>query len=158
MKQTDARARKGFTLIELLLVIGIIAVLAVVVFVALDPVTRFADARDARRESDVQTILSAIHQYVIDNKGAMPTGLNTTEKQLGTAASGCEISSGACSVTAGSCLDMSTDLAKYLKSVPYDPENGSDATTHYSVQLNADGIATVRACDTEGDVQISVSR
>lgn len=158
MKQTDSQRKKGFTLIELLLVIGIISVLAVVVFVSLDPAKRFADARDARRESDVQTILSAIHQSIIDNKGTMPAGLNTTESQLGTAASGCEISSGACGVTAGSCLDMSTDLAKYLKSVPSDPKNGSDATTHYSVGLDANGIVTVRACDTEGDVQISVSR
>lgn len=38
---------KGFTLIEILVVIAIIAILATVVFVALDPVTRFADARNA---------------------------------------------------------------------------------------------------------------
>ena len=41
--------RRGFTLIELLVVIAIISILAVVVFVALDPVTRFQDARDSRR-------------------------------------------------------------------------------------------------------------
>jgi len=36
---------RGFTLIELLLVIGIIATLAVVTFVALDPAKRFQDVR-----------------------------------------------------------------------------------------------------------------
>ena len=51
---------KGFTLIELLLVIGIIAVLAIVVFVSLDPVKRFSDARDARRVSDLQSMQKLI--------------------------------------------------------------------------------------------------
>ena len=40
-------SKKGFTLIELLIVIAIIAVLAGAVFVALDPLTRFRDARNA---------------------------------------------------------------------------------------------------------------
>ena len=56
--------KKGFTLIELLIVIAIIAVLAAAVFVALDPLTRFSDARDATRASDITQILSAIK---IDN-------------------------------------------------------------------------------------------
>ncbi|EKD47532.1 MAG: hypothetical protein ACD_66C00019G0006, partial [uncultured bacterium] len=43
------RTKKGFTLIELLIVIAIIAILAAAIFVALDPVTRFQEARDARR-------------------------------------------------------------------------------------------------------------
>ena len=156
-KQNVAR-EKGFTLIELLLVIGIIAVLAVVVFVSLDPAKRFADARDARRESDVQTILSAIHQYVIDNKGAFPPGLGVDERQLGTGGSACSVASGGCNVTDETCLDTSLDLAKYLKSTPIDPQIGTAERTRYSVQLNTDRIVTVRACDTEGTTAISVSR
>jgi prepilin-type N-terminal cleavage/methylation domain-containing protein len=35
--------QKGLTLIEILVVIALIAILATVVFVALDPVKRFAD-------------------------------------------------------------------------------------------------------------------
>jgi len=42
------KSKKGFTLIELLVVIAIISILAVVVFVALDPVKRFADARNSK--------------------------------------------------------------------------------------------------------------
>ena len=37
--------RRGFTLVEILLTIGIIAVLATVVVVSLDPIERFQDAR-----------------------------------------------------------------------------------------------------------------
>ena len=50
---------QGFTLIELLIVIGIIAVLAAATFVALNPLTRFQDARDARRRTDISAVLSA---------------------------------------------------------------------------------------------------
>src|ERR1700687_4340205 len=78
----------GFTLIELLIVIIIIAALAVVVFVALNPVKRLQDARNARRATDVQSILTAIHEYIID-KASLPTGLanDNVERQLGTGGS-----------------------------------------------------------------------
>lgn len=158
MNQHSHQTQKGFTLIELLLVIGIIAVLAVVVFVALDPAKRFADARDARRISDINSILSAVSQYVIDNKGTIPSGIETTEKQIGTGTGGCEVYGQYCNVNASSCADLSTDLAKYLKTLPYDPSTGSDATTHYAIKLDANNIVTVTSCDTEGNRSFSVSR
>ncbi len=156
-KKTNA-----FTLIELLLVIGIIAVLAVVVFVALNPAQRFADARNARRTSDVETILSATHQYIIDHKGTLPPGLTSGMQQLGSAGGGCELSFGACSdpgTTA--CLDLtgSDVLGKYLKTMPFDPSStASAAQTHYAIQSDANGIITVTACDSENGANISVSR
>jgi len=158
----SARARensaRGFTLVELLLVIGIIATLAVVTFVALDPAKRFMDSRNARRVSDVETILNAVHQYVIDNKGDFPSGVDETEKQLGTASSGCEATYGECSANTSYCLDISGDLAKYLKTIPYDPQTGSAASTQYTIVSDSNGIVTVKACDTEGETVISVSR
>ncbi|GAG40306.1 unnamed protein product, partial [marine sediment metagenome] len=51
--------RKAFTLIELLVVIAIIAILAAVVFVALNPVKRFEDARNTTRSSAVNELLTA---------------------------------------------------------------------------------------------------
>lgn len=151
--------RKGFTLIELLLVIGIIAVLAVVVFVALDPAKRFQDARNARRTTDVQSILSAVHQSIVDNKGALPFNTGLGEMQIGTSGSGCSLSTDSCSASSGgACLDLSSALSKYLKSIPTDPQSGTDAMTHYSISANADGIVTVTACDSEGGETISASR
>ena len=64
--------RKGFTLIELLLVIGIIAILAAIVIVAINPTRQLGQARNAQRNSDVNTLLNAIWQYAIDNSGNMP--------------------------------------------------------------------------------------
>ena len=67
--------QKGFTLIEILVVIGIIAVLAAIVIIAINPARQFAQARDAKRTSDVSAISNAIGQYISDNKGAFPPGL-----------------------------------------------------------------------------------
>ncbi len=154
--------KKGFTLIELLLVIAIIAVLAVTVFVALDPGKRLKDAKDSRRLSDINTILTAVHEYIIDNKGSLPTGLTTgmNEKQLGTAVSGCNTTNnGGCSVAAtGDCVDLTTPLTKYLKSMPADPGTGSASLTHYTVQVDSNNIVTVKACEAEGGSNLSVSR
>lgn len=149
--------RSGFTLLEILLTIGIIAVLATVVVVSLDPVERFKDARNSRRLADIESILSAVHQYVIDNQGSYPGGMDTTERQIGTASSGCAID-GVCSVSTTECLDLGTTLERYLKNIPFDPENGSSSRTHYSVQLDDNNIVTVHACDSTDDTIDTVSR
>ncbi len=123
---------QGFTLIELLLVIGIIAALAVIVFVALDPAKRFADARDARRIADMESILSTVHQYIVDHKGAIPEGIDSNEKMLGLYSS-CVSHSGGCNANDDTCLDLSKPLSKYLKSIPYDPQIGSAEITQYTI-------------------------
>lgn len=157
-KNIFSSRKKGFTLIEILLVIGIIAVLATVVIVSLDPATRFQNARDARRLADIQSILSATQQYIVDNRGSLPSGLDTTEKQIGTGTSGCTLTEGICSANTTYCLDLETTLAPYLKDMPYDPENGSVAQTHYTVVVDSNNIVTVRACDSADTTIDEVSR
>ncbi|OGE29284.1 hypothetical protein A2867_05385 [Candidatus Daviesbacteria bacterium RIFCSPHIGHO2_01_FULL_40_11] len=157
--------QKGFTLIELLVAITIVAILAVSVFVALNPAQRLKDAKDARRASDLDSILSAIHQSIVDNKGTYPSNMPAagTEVQLGTDAAGCTISNSDCTITAAACTDLMTgsqNVSKYLKTMPFDPDTtlGSDAKTGYSVQGDSNGIVTVKACYTDGTTTISVSR
>lgn len=153
--------QKGFTLIELLIVIVIIATLAIVVFVALNPAKRLQDARDARRITDVETILTAIHAYIVDNKGALPAGLTTgmAEVQLGSSGTGCAVATGGCTVVAAACTDLATPLVKYLKTIPIDPSLTSASTkTNYSITVDANNIVTVKACGAEGGTNISISR
>jgi len=57
-------AKKGFTLIELLIVIGILAILATVTLLVLNPAQMFAQARDSQRISDLNTIKSSIALYL----------------------------------------------------------------------------------------------
>lgn len=153
---SSKKSLSGFTLIEILVVIAIIAILSVVVFVALDPVTRFADARDSRRVVDINNLLTAVHEYIVDNGGALPTGLTTSfaEKQLGTCTTG---GATLCPTAAAACVNLTTPLATYLKSIPLDPANGTAATTGYSVAVDANNIVTITACGAEGST-ITVSR
>jgi prepilin-type N-terminal cleavage/methylation domain-containing protein len=163
---------KGFTLIELLIVVTIIATLAVTVFVALNPAQRLKDAKDARRTSDVDTILTAIHASVVDAKGILPTNLNSVangqDVQLGAGNStdcAAALTSGGCSTQASTaCTNLLTgaqNLTAYLKTMPIDPGNGTtfDANkTGYAVQKDANGIVTVKACAKEGTANIWSSR
>jgi len=152
--------RQGFTLIELLLVIAIVAILAIAVFAALNPAQRFRDSRDSRRYTDVAAILNAIHEYIVDNRGALPTGLTAgmAETQIGSAGSGCAISTGGCAVVASACVNLTTPLAPYLISIPLDPSLATGSTTtSYSVVVNSNGIVTVKACGVEGSTNISAS-
>ncbi|HEX9008086.1 MAG TPA: type II secretion system protein [Patescibacteria group bacterium] len=151
--------QKGFTLIELLVVILIISILAVTVFVALNPVARFKAARDSRRWVDVDSILTAVHEYIVDNNGTIPAGITTTEQQLGTSATGCNNSPCNVPPTAAACVDLSGPLAAYLKKIPTDPLSGTAATTNYKIVKDANNIITVSACASEtAGVQVSVSR
>ena len=137
--------KKGFTLIELLVVIAILAILSTVVFVALDPVKRFRDTRNSRRVQDVNSILTAVHQYIVDNAGSLPTGVTT-----GQAAT--EIG------TCGTCDDLATPLGTYLKTIPEDPLNGTAANTGYTIAADSNNLITIGATNPEGGIIIEVTR
>lgn len=162
----------GFTLIELLVALTIVAILAVSVYAALNPAQRLKDAKDSRRATDVDTILTAVHQSIVDNKGTYPTNFPAagTKKQLGTGdAITCPDTTvgtgGFCTGVTAGCTDLIADVAQdlipYLKTMPIDPVGGTTATavkTGYLVERNTSGIVTVTACYTDGTTAISVSR
>jgi prepilin-type N-terminal cleavage/methylation domain-containing protein len=70
----SSKQEQGFTLIELLIVIGIIGFLAASVLVAVDPVKRIQDARDARRYSEANGILNAILTKQVDDRSIYNAG------------------------------------------------------------------------------------
>lgn len=69
ISMTGASRQRGFTLIEILLVMGIVAILAAVVIVAINPGRQFAQARNSQRLTNVNAILNAIGQNISDNRG-----------------------------------------------------------------------------------------
>ncbi len=155
-KTSIKNLQKGFTLIELLIVIVIITALAVTVFVALNPVKRTQDARNARRLADIESILTAIHESIVDNAGQLPSNMPAanTEAQLGTAVAGCAIATNGCGAAGAACVDLTSgarNLLTYLKSMPQDPTLAAGSTmTNYTVLVDSNNLVTVRACDKEG--------
>ncbi|MFA6295982.1 MAG: prepilin-type N-terminal cleavage/methylation domain-containing protein [Patescibacteria group bacterium] len=165
MKKPTQKSRvhrqAGFTLIELILVIAIIIIIAAAIFVALNPAKRLGDANDSRRWSDVNQTLSAVHQYVVDNKGAFPnsgTWTSGVNFVLGTAGSGCNTTCTAVA-TQAACLNLS-DLVtnNYIGAIPADPVTGTAANTDYYVSRNPGGIVTIGACDPYSASPIKVMR
>ena len=150
---------KGFTLIEVLLVIGIIAILASIVIIAINPARQLAQARNTQRWSNVNTILNAIHQYAVDNKGTLPSTLTTNA----TEACATGISTTTCASSVLINLDTLTTNELYVTALPTDPAcpagdfcnaNG----TGYRVNKTSNNRVTVTAPNAELGVVIAVTR
>ncbi len=83
--------KNGFTLLEVLVTIGIIAMLATITIIAVNPKRNFSAAHNTQRSGDLQKILGALNQYAIEQNGAFPAGVTTTLQMLGTATSTCNV-------------------------------------------------------------------
>lgn len=132
IKNIKINGQKGFTLLEVLLVAAIIAILAGIVIIAINPSKNLADSRNAQRRSDVTTILNAVYQYSLDNNGAIPAGITSTAGEV------CE--TGASSCTSLVDLTVLTTGGTYLVSIPVDPTcpaNCATDGTGYEIEKDA---------------------
>ena len=152
----------GFTLIEILVVIGIVAALAAIVIVAINPARQFAQARNSQRQSNVNTILNAVGQRLADNKGVFAGG--TPNCPVLTAGVTYRIASGT-PVVPGDIIDLSCLTPTYIPAaLPFDPSavgarfvSVSDYNTGYSIELDAQGRYTVRAPGASLETAISAT-
>lgn len=137
---------KGFTLIELLIVIGIIAILAGIVLVAVNPAEQFGKANDSERKSEIGTVLSAIYQFQTSStaRGALPEcTLNAVVTPIPECdGAGLGNFDGALELgTAATSYDCSTTLIpSYLREIPIDPlANFTASATGYWVCQDTSG-------------------
>lgn len=139
MKKTSTN--KGFTLIEILVVIGIIAILATIVIIAINPSRQFAQARNTQRLSNINTILNAIGQNIADNKGVWKCSTSA-----GAAVYFKSSSPASSTIGTSGTADLSNCLSTYIAAgVPVDPDGGTMASTGYEISSTTTGIITICA-------------
>ncbi len=142
------RAHAGFTLIELLIVIGILGVLSGVVIVSINPNKQLAEARNAKRESDLRVIVDAVYQYSVDHNGNFPPTVPLTPTAI--CRSGVNID---CS----GLVNLNILTGSYIAQLPYDPQSATATTTFYTI-VRIGNRVTVDAPGAEQGEYLSVTR
>lgn len=150
------KSQKGFTLIELLVVIGILAILLAITLIAINPARQFAQANNTQRQSDVNAILNAVHQYMADNNGTPPAGIPVDD---GDPATDDSLPIGVNAADPTTVVDLCTPtVPTYIAALPTDPQSNvvpvTDCTVDHNTSYNivqsaSNSRITVSAPDTE---------
>ena len=146
--------KRGFTLIELLIVIGILAILATVTVLVLNPAQLFAQARDGQRLNDLETMRNGISLYLSTVSSPDMNGGNANAECASGAGgkvyvyaapttqsfanrSGGNVAVGARGITGGSAGWLPVDFSAIpggspIANLPIDPTNSGDRIYRYA--------------------------
>ncbi len=149
------KSTTGFTLLEILLVVGIIAVLAGIVIVAINPGRQLAQTRNAERKSDIKQIKSAMEQFYID-KGYYPasTTLSATTTLLEVCDTGA--TSSPSGITCTNMIDLSELVPVYITAIPKDPQATTTNSAGYKVAKDVTNKLITTAPQAELSVFIAI--
>lgn len=146
---------KGFTLIEILVVVGLIAILAAITIVAINPAKNFADTRNTQRSADVQQILNAVWQYASEQGNAL-ADFGSIPLCTATPAPISAVTTG--TPPAGTINLYTLLVDTYIADIPKDPNGGTDADTGYTICQTSGGRVQVAAPDAENGKSIVVKK
>lgn len=150
MKQSSSSSpyRKRSLIFKVLLGVALIGSI-LVIMILINPNQQLGDARNTRRSEDINTILTAVYQYILDNNGEMPAKIYPIETEICATGTKCE-----------KFVDLSvlTDQNIYLEQIPKDPKKTSPNGTGYDISKGDNGRVTVAAPHAEHGATISLTR
>ncbi|WKZ24050.1 MAG: type II secretion system protein [Candidatus Dojkabacteria bacterium] len=146
---------KGFTLIEILVVVGLIAILAAITIVAINPAKNFADTRNTQRSADVQQILNAVVQYTSE-PGNTLAAFGTIPLCDATPAPISAVTTG--TPPAGTINLYTLLVDEYIAAIPMDPNGGTEANTGYTICQTSGQRVEVAAPGAENGKEIKVRK
>ncbi|MFH0874209.1 MAG: type II secretion system protein [Candidatus Komeilibacteria bacterium] len=153
-----SRRLSAFTLVEILVTIGVAAVLAVVLFYLLNPSKRIGQGGDARRITDLQTIVHALELYTADHR-VLPWQIAAAAIAPGQKYVLCSAPALlSCSGQSNDCLVITDTnfIGPYLAALPIDPARTAVTDTGYYVARSATNTLVVGACSAYGDSPLGV--
>lgn len=148
------RSSRGFTMIELIVVVMIIAVVASVMFFAINPAKRLGDASNAIRDQNALELKQGLERLVADAL-TVPDTLNSLVNGTYMLVTTGGSTEGQCSCTSLNQdidrIDLAGLLNNYLPTLPVDSAaTGND--TGYYIQKNANNSFLVGHCYEYSDV------
>src|SRR3989339_1399937 len=144
------KRKRGFTLLEILMVIAIIAILASIVILAINPNRQLAKVRNTQRQMNLGEINKALQQYYIDNR-SYPISVTTTLTEICNTGA----TSSPNSVDCTDLVDLSPLVPTYLVAIPTDPQ-ASGTSTGYMVMKNSSNKIVLLASEAELNTNIGI--
>ncbi len=142
---------RGFTLIELIIVLAVIGILAVAIFVAVNPAKRLGEAQNAIRDKNCEELEKCFSQVIEGNNYNTPAAL--TALSLNTPYM--LVSSGGLTTGTTNCQSLKQDIARkdlaslmepYIGTLPVDPLATTSNDTGYYVKRVSDSTFYVNHC------------
>ncbi len=130
---------KGFTILQMILTVALIAILASIVFIAINPGKNFAETRNEQRASDLKSLTNGLQQYTVNNQGQSFPGMDNNLRIIGTATTGCAMACTIVNAQGDPVNDYSytANTASAFNAGTY--SNTTFNTTNQTLELNAAG-------------------
>ena len=148
------RRRDGLTLIEIIIALALIVILSAMYFLVANPSGQLAAARNNTRSENLESIMLAIRQSIVDN------GSETFSCSSGSLPSTSTVMESSGGYNIAPCLTPT-----YLAVLPVDPSASSASyvsvsnyNTDYTIMQNPSGSITIAAPNAELKQTISFTR